>query len=69
MNLNQVTVPTLELEDAIAFYRALGLQLIVHAPPDYARFECPEGDATFSLHRVHLFHAGADRKNPPWRIN
>ena len=125
MNLNQVTVPTLELERAIAFYQALGLQLIVHAPPDYARFECPLGDATFSLHRVQelpgragvivyfevedldrrveqlraadieftqlpvdqpwlwreahladpdgnrliLFHAGANRKNPPWRIN
>ena len=22
------------------------------APPDYARFECPVGHATFSLHRV-----------------
>ncbi len=124
MNLNQVTLPTLDLEPAIRFYRGLGLQLIVHAPPHYARFECPAGDATFSLHLVEelprgggvsiyfevealdrrveelqaagvsftqlpvdqnwlwreahladpdgnkliLFHAGANRKNPPWRI-
>jgi catechol 2,3-dioxygenase-like lactoylglutathione lyase family enzyme len=52
MNLNQVTVPCLELEPSVAFYRRLGLRLIVHDPPNYARFECPVGGATFSLHRV-----------------
>jgi len=50
MDLNQVTVPALDLEASIDFYRILGLQLIVHAEGRYARFECPNGGATFSLH-------------------
>ena len=125
MNLNQVTIPSLDVEASIAFYEKLGLQLIVKALPHYARFLLPEGDATLSLHFVEdftpnewnaiyfenekleeeveklinkgitfehlpkdqpwlwkearlkdpagnvviLFHAGKNRKNPPWRIN
>ena len=124
MDLNQITVPSLDLAKSIPFYQELGLKLIVEAKPHYARFECPEGDATFSLHKVEtlpigdgvyvyfeckdidsqvailvkkgiefyempndkrwlwrearlkdldgnnliLFHAGENRKNPPWRI-
>lgn len=52
MNLNQVTVPSLNVAKAINFYRTLGLKLIVKALPHYARFECPLGDATFSIHEV-----------------
>ncbi|MEO1652523.1 MAG: VOC family protein [Bacteroidota bacterium] len=52
MNLNQVTLPSRDLNIAIPFYQKLGLQLIVHSGPDYARFECPDGTSTFSLHRV-----------------
>ena len=52
MNLNQVTVPVRDVEVSIRFYEQLGLRLIVKALPNYARFECPEGEATFSLHRV-----------------
>ena len=48
MNLNQVTVPAVDLAASIAFYEALGLTLIVRTD-HYARFECPDGDATFSL--------------------
>lgn len=48
MNLNQVTVSVKNIEKAIAFYETLGLILIVKSP-HYARFECPEGDATFSI--------------------
>ncbi|MFT6131238.1 MAG: catechol 2,3-dioxygenase-like lactoylglutathione lyase family enzyme [Neolewinella sp.] len=48
MNLNQITLPTHDLARAIPFYQTLGLLLIVHAPPHYARFECPVGKATFS---------------------
>ena len=51
MNLNQVTVPCTDLATSVAFYLALGLRQIVDSPPDYARFECPVGGATFSLHR------------------
>lgn len=48
MNLNQVTLPVREMEPATAFYRRLGFTQIVDTP-HYARFECPDGDATFSL--------------------
>ena len=48
MNLNQVTLPVNHMEDAAAFYLKLGFTQIVDTP-DYARFECPKGDATFSL--------------------
>ena len=123
MNLNQVTVPCFDLAASVAFYRALGLRQFVSSPPDYARFECPMGDSTFSVHRtsecvrdcgvvvffevedldatvrtlrsaglefdseprdqpwlwreaslrdpdgnrICLFHAGENRRNPPWR--
>lgn len=52
MNLNQVTIPSLNLEMAIPFYEKLGLRLMVKSMPRYARFECPDGDATFSIHLV-----------------
>jgi catechol 2,3-dioxygenase-like lactoylglutathione lyase family enzyme len=124
MNLNQVTIPSLNVEKSTEFYKTLGLHLIVDALPRYVRFECPDGDATFSIHKVDkiedghgitvyfeddnldawvlelqkkgilfnelpkdqsylwrearledpdghrliLFHAGKNRKNPPWRI-
>jgi catechol 2,3-dioxygenase-like lactoylglutathione lyase family enzyme len=52
MNLNQVTLPTLDLQRAVQFYETLGLRLIVLSMPRYARFECPVGQGTFSLHLV-----------------
>ncbi|HYD21338.1 MAG TPA: VOC family protein [Flavipsychrobacter sp.] len=58
MNLNQVTVPVTELMRSIAFYEKLGLKLIVRSEPDYARFECTEGGASFSLHRVDKMPEG-----------
>ena len=48
MKLNQVTIPVRNLEKAVDFYQLLGFELIVNSP-HYARFECPEGKATFSL--------------------
>lgn len=51
MNLNQVTVPAIDIERSAAFYREMGLEQIVSAP-HYARFECPDGNATFSIHKV-----------------
>jgi len=124
MNLNQVTIPVTDVQRAIDFYEQLGLQLIVKALPHYARFECPQGEATFSLHladvplnntgtwiyfevpdvnqavldlankgisisdqpedkpwlwrearladpdnnTIIIYHAGKNRKDPPWRI-
>lgn len=58
MDLNQVTVPTLNLEQSVSFYQKLGLRLIVHSPPRYARFECPRGSATFSIHLVDSLPKG-----------
>ncbi len=52
MNLNQVTVPSVNIPTAIEFYKRLGLKLIVEALPHYARFECPDGTSTFSVHRT-----------------
>ncbi|GAA4953646.1 hypothetical protein GCM10023314_29050 [Algibacter agarivorans] len=125
MNLNQITIPSLDVKKAVEFYKTLGLLLIVDASPRYVRFECPDGDATFSIHQVDklpnetgisiyfedenlddwvssllkkditfkqlpedkmwlwreahlqdpdgnniiLYHAGKNRKNPPWRID
>ena len=48
MNLNQITLPVRDMDQASAFYRLLGFTQIVDTP-HYARFECPNGDATFSL--------------------
>jgi predicted enzyme related to lactoylglutathione lyase len=58
MNLNQITVPSLDVEKAIEFYKKIGLQLIVQALPNYARFLCPEGDASFSIHQVNELPSG-----------
>ncbi|ADY29363.1 MULTISPECIES: VOC family protein [Cellulophaga] len=52
MNLNQVTVPSLDLTKSIPFYEKLGLKLIVKALPHYARFVCPDGNSTFSVHQT-----------------
>lgn len=54
MNLNQVTVPVTNVSRGIDFYQVLGLVLIVEALPHYARFVCPDGEATFSLHLTDL---------------
>ncbi|MGH8076420.1 MAG: VOC family protein [Lysobacter sp.] len=123
MNLNQVTLPAVDIGASAAFYLGMGFTQIVDSP-HYARFECPDGEATFSVHHVDavapdsgvvvyfecddldarvttlqsrgyrfdllptdqrwlwrearlkdpsgtvlcLFHAGENRKNPPWRI-
>jgi catechol 2,3-dioxygenase-like lactoylglutathione lyase family enzyme len=51
MDLNQVTLPALDLRDSVGFYTRMGFLQIVDSP-GYVRFECPDGDATFSLHTV-----------------
>ena len=61
MNLNQVTVSVSDVERSISFYEQLGLKLIVKSLPHYARFECPQGDATFSLH--HCDEAQKENEN------
>jgi catechol 2,3-dioxygenase-like lactoylglutathione lyase family enzyme len=124
VNLNQITITVSDIHRSIHFYQQLGLQLIVHTHDKYARFLCPTGDSTFSLHvadspitptgtsiyfevddldatiaallakginittmpedtswlwresdlydpdgnHIIIYHAGVNRKDPPWRI-
>ena len=58
MNLNQVTVPSTDISKSIDFYKTLGLELIVEAQPHYARFVCPDGNASFSVHLVDVLPKG-----------
>ncbi|WP_370478380.1 VOC family protein [Tamlana flava] len=58
MNLNQITIPSLNVEHATEFYKTLGLKLIVDAIPKYVRFVCPDGDSTFSIHHVNELPKG-----------
>lgn len=123
MNLNQITLPALDVAASVAFFRGMGFVQIVDSA-HYARFECLAGDATFSVHAVDhvsadsgavvyfecenldeqvrtleskgyefssqpvderwlwrearlndpagnvlcLYHAGSNRKDPPWRV-
>lgn len=55
MRLNQVTVPALDIEASIAFYRGIGLRL-------EARFRDP------SQNVICLYWAGESRRFPPWRV-
>ncbi|PCI34755.1 MAG: glyoxalase/bleomycin resistance/extradiol dioxygenase family protein [Flavobacteriaceae bacterium] len=58
MNLNQITIPSIDLTISIPFYQKLGLQLIVKSIPQYARFVCPDGGSTFSLHQTEQLPTG-----------
>ena len=48
MELNQVTLPVKNMDEAVRFYLTLGFTQIVDTP-HYARFSCPKGNSTFSL--------------------
>ena len=58
MNLNQITIAVFDVEQSIAFYKNLGLRLIVKSLPKYARFECLDGETTFSLHQSDIPNNG-----------
>ena len=49
MRLNHVTLIVTDFDRSTAFYSALGLIPIVHEPPRYARFQCPDSDETLSV--------------------
>lgn len=51
MDLNQVTLPALDIEASVAFYRRMGFEPVVLSP-HYARFKATAGEATFSIHVV-----------------
>ena len=56
MRLNQVTIGATDLRRSEQFYALLGLQLIVQ-DDTYLRFECPDGDSTFSVEAMDAVHA------------
>ncbi|WP_299109158.1 VOC family protein [uncultured Tenacibaculum sp.] len=58
MNLNQVTIPSIDVNTSVEFYKKLGLHLIVDASPRYVRFEMPEGESTLSIHLVEELPKG-----------
>lgn len=58
MNLNQITIPVLDVNKSVLFYQKLGLKLIVKSNSLYARFICPDGNSTFSLHQVAVLPEG-----------
>ena len=49
VKLNQVTVPASNIPESVEFYVQMGLELIVSSS-HYARFICPDGDSSFSVH-------------------
>jgi predicted enzyme related to lactoylglutathione lyase len=51
INLNQVTLPARVVAEPVRFFRAMGFTQIVDSP-HYARFECPVGESTFSVHNA-----------------
>ena len=57
MNLNQITLPAANVQASIDFYVGMGFELIVDSAPRYARFLCPQGQATFSVHAVEAISA------------
>jgi hypothetical protein len=58
VNLNQISIPSVDLATSILFYKKIGLKLIVESLPHYARFECPDGESTFSIHKVDKLPIG-----------
>ena len=54
MNLNQATIFSSKSQELAEFYQKLGLKLIVDSLPRYARFECPDGDSTLSIHSTDV---------------
>lgn len=51
MNVNQVKLPSTNVERSVSFYKRLGFTQIVSNLRSYARFDRRDG-ATFSLHQV-----------------
>jgi len=53
MNLNQVTIYSEKSVETVEFFEKLGLKRIVDSLPRYARLECPDGEATLSVHSTN----------------
>ena len=51
MELNQVTLPAMDVPTSVAFYRKMGFEPVIVGPL-YARFKATVGNSTFSLHAI-----------------
>ena len=58
MRLNHVTLPAQNLAASVAFYQALGLELIVKSEPRYARFAVDDA-STLSVEVTEIGRAGS----------
>lgn len=58
MNLNQITIPSINVPRAVEFYQLLGLQVIVDSSPRYVRFVCPDGGSSFSIQHTEELPQG-----------
>lgn len=61
MNLNQVTLPAIDIAQSVDFYTRPGFTQIVDSA-HYARIKDPSGNL------ICLYRAGKNRRYPPWRI-
>jgi catechol 2,3-dioxygenase-like lactoylglutathione lyase family enzyme len=59
VRLNHITIAVSELERSVSFYERLGLEVIVHAPPRYARLYVSASDSTLSLEVMPDVKAGS----------
>ena len=50
MNLNQITLPSRDIKESIAFYTKMGFELIAESA-EYAQFRCPQGQAFLSIEK------------------
>jgi Glyoxalase/Bleomycin resistance protein/Dioxygenase superfamily len=52
MNLNQVTLPAVDVGPAVDSYRRLGLRLLVEDLPRHAHLELPNSEGTLSIEQA-----------------
>lgn len=50
MNLNQITLPSRDIKESIAFYKKMGFALVAESE-EFAQFRCPEGQSYFSIEK------------------
>ena len=58
MDLNQVTLPAMDVAASVQFYRTMGFEPLIVGPL-YARFKATVGTTTFSIHAVEAGKTGA----------
>ena len=65
MDLNQVTLPAVDVPTSVEFYRKMGFETVIFGPL-YARFKTPAGHSTFSLHATGIPDSSLRADSPAW---